>query len=156
MPWTLPGDLAHFRAFTMGKPLLMGRRTYDSIGRPLPGRPTIVLSRDRDFAPEGVTVARDLETAWRLASHLGRTIGASDVIVAGGAAVYHAALPSARSLLITEVDVTPEGDTHFPLFASADWLQVERVDPPPAKGDSAPYAFVRYQRRPQGRGDLPA
>ena len=106
IPWHLPEDFAHFKATTLGHTLVMGRATYDSIGRPLPGRTTIVLTRD----PE-----------WRA---LGRAEG--DVYVAGGAAVYAAALPYADEQLLSEVDLAPEGDTFYPAFDRTEWHEVCR------------------------------
>ena len=118
IPWRVPGEQAFFKAATMGHTLVMGRATYDSIGRPLPGRTTIVLTRDPDWQADGVTTAASIEEALALAE--------GDVYVAGGAAVYEAALPYADELVISEIDLEPEGDTFFPEVDSADWREVSR------------------------------
>ncbi|MDX6372055.1 MAG: dihydrofolate reductase [Nocardioidaceae bacterium] len=118
IPWHLPEDFAHFKATTLGHTLLMGRATYDSIGRPLPGRTTIVLTRDPDWRAEGVLVAGSIEEALAMAE--------GDVFVAGGAAVYAAALPYADEQLLSEVDLEPEGDTFYPAYDRAEWREVSR------------------------------
>jgi dihydrofolate reductase len=132
IPWHLPEDFAHFKATTLGHTLVMGRATYDSIGRPLPGRTTIVLTRDSDWRAEGVLTAPSLEAALKLAD--------GDVYVAGGAAVYADALPYADEQLITEVDLEPDGDTFYPAYDPREWVETSRE----------PYAgfeLVRLSRR---------
>ena len=118
IPWHLPEDFAHFKATTLGHTLLMGRATYDSIGRPLPGRTTIVLTRDPDWHADGVLTASSLDEALAMAD--------GDVYVAGGAAVYAAALPYADEQLLSEVALEPDGDTHYPAFDEAEWPEVSR------------------------------
>ncbi len=119
IPWHLPADFAHFKATTLGHTLVMGRATYASIGRPLPGRRTVVLTRDPGWCAEGVTVAADLATA--LAGATG------DVYVAGGAQVYAAALPLADVQVISEVHLSPDGDTFYPDFDRSEWRETARV-----------------------------
>lgn len=121
LPWPRTGDLAHFKALTMGHVLLMGRATYDSIGRPLPGRTTVVLTRQPDWAVPGVHVADDLSEAVELASSLG-----AEVFVVGGASVYAGTLPLADRLVITHVEQSPEGDTYFPGVEWDAWMEVAR------------------------------
>jgi dihydrofolate reductase len=118
IPWHLPEDFAHFKATTLGHTLVMGRATYDSIGRPLPGRTTIVLTRDPDWRADGVLTARSLEEALALAE--------GEVYVAGGATVYAAALPHADEQVISEVDLEPDGDTFYPEFDPEEWPEVAR------------------------------
>lgn len=118
MPWHLPDDMRRFRKTTMGHVLVMGRRTYESIGRPLPGRTTVVVTHQRPWppqgeAPEGLLVAGSLEEALACAAHVG-----GETIVSGGAQIYAEALPLADTMLITWVDAEPAGDTFFP---SVDW-----------------------------------
>ncbi len=127
LPWRLPADLRRFRARTMGRPLVMGRRTFESIGRPLPGRETIVLTRDDAFAPAGVHVAHSLATVLRLADERARAMGVDEAIVAGGADVYAALLPFATEMHVTEVDLEPDGDVQFPKL-DAEWKEVSRED----------------------------
>jgi len=131
IPWRVPGEQAFFKATTLGHTLVMGRATYESIGRPLPGRTTIVLTRDPSWHAEGVTTAASLEEALERAE--------GEVYVAGGAAVYAAALPHADAQLISEIPVEPEGDTSYPSFDPAEWEEVERV---PHEG----FTVVHYRR----------
>ena len=121
IPWHLPEDFAHFKRTTLGHTLVMGRATYDSIGRPLPGRTTVVLTRDPSWSAAGVLVATSFEQALELAAAL-----PGDVYVAGGAAVYALALPHADEQVLTEVHLAPEGDTCYPTFDREDWVEVER------------------------------
>ena len=118
IPWRVPGEQAFFKATTLGHTLLMGRATYDSIGRPLPGRTTIVLTRDPDWSADGVTTAGSVEEALALAE--------GDVYVAGGATVYAAALPYADEQLLSEIDLEPEGDTFYPAYDRDEWREVGR------------------------------
>ena len=117
LPWRLPDDMKHVRAITMGKPLIMGRRTYDSIGKPLDGRTNIVLTRDPSFHPEGVLVARTPEAALRLAGD------APEIIVFGGAQIFKEFLPLTERLYMTQVDAEVEGDTYFDMGPD-DWRVV--------------------------------
>ena len=146
LPWRLPGDLAQFRAVTMGHPLLMGRATFASIGHPLPGRSTTVLSRDPAFAPAGVTVAPDLAAALDTAAQDAAVLGANTIIVAGGAAVYAATIDRAHTLLITEVDASPVGDAVFPAIDARLWRRAEIREATPRPEDEFTYRFVRWER----------
>ncbi len=121
IPWHLPEDFAHFKATTLGHTLVMGRATYDSIGRPLPGRTTIVLTRDPDWTAEGVLVAHDLAEALALADDL-----PGDVYVAGGSDVYAALLDRADEQILTEVHSRPGGDAFYPEFDRAQWTETRR------------------------------
>jgi dihydrofolate reductase len=125
IPWRIPEDFAHFKRVTLGHTLLMGRATYDSIGRPLPGRTTIVLTRDAMWSEPGVLVASSLEEALALADDL-----PGEVMVAGGAAVYAAALPIADAQILTEIHLSPPGDTRYPDWDRADWVEVRRLPGP--------------------------
>jgi dihydrofolate reductase len=131
IPWHLPEDFAHFKATTLGHTLVMGRATYESIGRPLPGRTTIVVTRDPRWSADGVLVAHSLEEALAMAQ--------GDVFVAGGAAVYEAALPYADVQLLSEVDLEPDGDTFYPEVDTEEWAEVERD---PREG----FTIVRWER----------
>jgi len=121
LPWPRTGDLSHFKALTMGHVLLMGRATYDSIGRPLPGRTTVVVTRRPDWSTDGVHVAHDLTTAVELAHTFG-----DEVFVVGGAQVYAGTLPLADRLVITHVEQSPPGDTFFPDVDWSAWREVAR------------------------------
>jgi dihydrofolate reductase len=131
IPWRIPGELAFFKATTLGHTLVMGRATYESIGRPLPGRTTIVLTRDPDWRADGVTTAASLEEALERAE--------GEVFVAGGAAVYAAALPYADDQLLSEIDLEPDGDTFYPEFDRTEWAEVSRA---PHEG----FTVVRWER----------
>lgn len=116
IPWKIAGEQAEFKALTMGHTLLMGRTTFESIGRPLPGRATIVLTRDPGWAFQGVHVAANIEQALAIAEEL-----PGDLMVAGGAQVYMAAMPYATGQVLSRVHVTPEGDVHYPAYDEAEW-----------------------------------
>jgi dihydrofolate reductase len=118
IPWHLPADFAHFKQTTMGQTLVMGRATYDSIGRPLPGRTTVVLTRDPDWSAPGVSTAHTIEEALSRAEN--------DVYVAGGAQVYALAMPYADRQLLSEVPLEPEGDTRYPEIDERVWHVTDR------------------------------
>ncbi|MCF4167746.1 dihydrofolate reductase [Zavarzinia compransoris] len=147
LPWSMPGDLAHFKALTMGHPLIMGRRTHLSIGRPLPGRPTIVLSRDSSFAADGVETVADLDTAIARGREIARDLGADAVMVIGGAEVFAVALPVADRLILSELDLDAVGDVHFPPFSTGDWRETARRHYPRGPGDDAAFDVVTHERR---------
>ena len=139
LPWRLPEDLKHFKELTLGHPIIMGRKTWASLGRPLPGRRNIVISRDPDFkAPGGIVVAS-------LAAALAASADASEAFVIGGAEIYALALPEAQCLRLTEIDRDFPGDTHFPGFDPAAWRETERKSHRAA--DGLDYTFVTYQRQ---------
>jgi dihydrofolate reductase len=136
LPWRLPADLKRFKQLTMGHTLLMGRKTYESIGRPLPGRTTVVVSRQAGYAPEGVIVAASVDEA------IARAPG-EQVFVAGGAEIYRQTLARADRLYLTLIDAPFAGDTWFPAWDPADWQEVARE----AHADPFPHAFVDLVRR---------
>jgi dihydrofolate reductase len=141
LPWRLPEDLAFFKRTTMGHPIVMGRRTWESIGRPLPGRRNIVVSRQAGFAVAGAEVAASLAEALRLCE------GGGEVFVIGGAQLYAEALPRADRLIVTEVDADFEGDTHWPAPDPAHWRESAREHLPPADERRFAIDFVTYLRR---------
>jgi dihydrofolate reductase len=124
LPWHMPSDLKTFRRLTMGKPIVMGRKTYQSIGRPLDGRDNIVVTRDPDFAVEGVSVFNDITEALVLARSLARTNGSDEVMVIGGSDIFQATLPQAQRVYWTEVKGEPAGDVFFPALDPAHWREV--------------------------------
>jgi dihydrofolate reductase len=121
IPWHLPEDFAHFKAITMGGVLVMGRATYESIGRPLPGRTTIVVTRNPDWSADGVLVAHSLEQALDLAA--GQSGG---TFVVGGTQLYEQSLPLATHQVLTEVALSPDGDAHYPEFDTDEWVETRR------------------------------
>jgi len=138
IPWHSREDFAHFKATTIGHPLLMGRLTHKSIGRPLPGRRTIVITRDRGWSDEGVEVAHSIEEALELA-------GDVDVCVAGGQQIFELAMPHATHQVLTEIDLEPEGDVFYPEFSSAEWVEVRRDSRPDL---DPPLDWVWWERAP--------
>ncbi|RTR07212.1 dihydrofolate reductase [Halomonas nitroreducens] len=146
LPWYLPEDLKFFKRMTQAKPLVMGRKTYQSIGRPLPGRLNIVVTRDPDFQPEGVRVCHDLASALALADQQATIDGVDEIMVMGGGQIYAQALPYASRLYLTEVAVEVEGDARFPELAKDEWQECQRVPGTPAEGQPT-YDFVQYRRR---------
>lgn len=145
--WRLSSDLKRFKAITWGKPMIMGRKTYGSIGRPLPGREIIVVTRDSAFRPEGVHVAHSLEAAIDLAHRCAQGLGASEIIVAGGGDIYAQAIGRADRLDITHVDLEPEGDSFFPPIDPARWSVVSREAHHSGPGDETDFEFCVYEAR---------
>ena len=146
LPWRLKSDMVHFRAITMGKPVVMGRKTFLSIGRPLPGRTTIVVSRDGGFAAPGIVVAPSVEAALTVARGDALRRGAERIIVAGGADLYAQTMPLAERLHITYVHRAVDGDVYFPAIDRSVWHETARDEHAAAAGDDAAFAFVIYQR----------
>lgn len=144
--WRLPSDLRRFKAQTMGKPLVMGRRTFRSIGRPLPGRETIVVTRDERFSAGGVGVAHGLDEALALAAERAAAMGADAVVVAGGGELFAQTIGRAARLAITEVALEPEGDVRFPPIDPAVWREVGREAGARGPKDEADFTFVEYER----------
>ena len=153
LPFRQSADLGRFKALTMGKPVLMGRKTYQSIGKPLPGRTNIVVSRDPSFSPQGVVVASDLDAALALAREDARRRGVDEIFVIGGTDVFAAAMSLADRLEITEVHSRPAGDTRFPPIDAARWRESRRVEHPAGPNDEAPFAYVTYVRADRGSAD---
>lgn len=146
LPWRLKSDMRHFRAVTMGKPVVMGRRTYQSVGRPLTGRTTIVVSRDRDFAGPGIVVAPHLDAALSAARGDAFRRGVDTIVVAGGGDIYAQAMPLATRLDITHVRMRVDGDAHFPEIDRRIWRQIEYSEQAPSAEDDAAFAFAAYER----------
>jgi dihydrofolate reductase len=147
LPWRLPTDLKHFKALTMGKPIVMGRRTWDSIGRPLPGRETIVVTRDVNFSAQGAQVAHTIEAGLELAEQHAARLQTDTIMIAGGSDIFAALLDRADIIHLSEVDLAPEGDVLFPPLDPARWIEVACEAPPRAANDEANVRFVTYARR---------
>ena len=145
--WRLRSDMRRFREITMGKPVVMGRKTWDSIGRPLPGRPVIVVTHNSRFAAEGARTCRDLDAALDEAGVLARGLGADEIIVAGGAELYRETIARASRLRLTEVDLSPEADAFFPPIDPSVWREIGREERQAGEQDEADFAFVDYERR---------
>lgn len=146
LPWRLPEDLRYFKHVTMGKPIIMGRKTFESIGKPLPGRTNIVVTRNAAYQAEGVSVVLSLAEALELARQRAMLDGAREVVVIGGAEVYRAALPQADRLYYTEVHASVEGDAVLPAIDWSQWLEASREHHAAQAPDQYAYSFVRYER----------
>jgi dihydrofolate reductase len=147
IPWRLKSDLQRLKKMTIGKPVVMGRATFASIGRPLPGRTNIVLTRDIEFRGDGAIVTNSLRDARALALGDALRRSVTEIAVIGGAEIYTQFMDSADRLEITEVHARPEGDTLFVAIDGAVWQEVARVHNPAGPGDSAAFSYVTYRRR---------
>ena len=128
LPWYLPGDLRYFKAVTMGKPIIMGRKTFESLRKPLPGRTNIVMTRDESWQREGVRVVKSLDEAIALAENVAMVDGASELMVIGGEQIYRQAMPAAGRLYLTRVGQSFKGDAFFPELEEGQWEEVARED----------------------------
>ena len=146
LPWRLKSDMQHFRAATMGKPVVMGRKTYLSIGKPLAGRTNIVVSRDRAFTAPGVLVAPSIEAALTVARGDALRRGAAEIAVIGGADIYAQTMTAADRLVVTRVHLRPGGDTKFPSVDPNVWKEVERAEHRAGPHDEADFTIVVYER----------
>ena len=148
LPWSMPGDLARFKALTMGTPMIMGRRTFASIGRALPGRESIVVSSDRRRTlPVGVWLAGEPDTALALARERADAMRATGISLIGGATLFETMMPHVDRLAMTLVDLAPVADTFFPVIDPAVWQEAARDIPPRHPGDEASCVFVDFTRR---------
>jgi dihydrofolate reductase len=149
IPWRLKSDMARFKALTTGRPVVMGRKTFVSIGRPLPGRTNIVVTRDAGFRADGVVVTNSFTAAKAIATGDALRRFATEIAVIGGAEIYAQWMDSADRLEITEVHARPDGDTRFPAVDPTAWEEVARVRNPAGSHDTADFSYVTYRRRQQ-------
>jgi dihydrofolate reductase len=147
LPWRISSDLKHFKALTMGKPLILGRRTFQSLRRPLPGREIIVLTHAAAFASPGVGVAHTPEAALDLARRAAAAMGAAEICIGGGGEIYRVFLDRTARVELTEIALAPEGDAFFPPLDPAQWRETRRETPPRGEKDEADFAFVTLARR---------
>ena len=149
LPWHISSDLKHFKRLTLGSPVVMGRKTFASIGKALPGRTNIVVTRDPAFAAEGVVVAGSLEAALEVGARVARDTGAAGIALIGGGDVYAQALPVTDRIEMTEVKLAPEtaGAVLFPPLAESEWIEAARVAGARAERDEADFDFVTLRRR---------
>ncbi len=141
LPWRCPEDLKHFKALTMGHHMIMGRKTFDSIGKPLPGRTTVVVTRDRNLKIEGCVVAHSLQDA------IAACAGDEEIFIVGGAELYRQALPLVDTMYITEIQQEVEGDAHFPDFSKREWRETAREVKAQETPQPLEYHFVTYRRK---------
>ena len=140
LPWRLPDEMAHFKRVTLGKPVVMGRRTFESLGKALPGRKNIVVTRQADFAAPGCEVVHSLEEAWRAAD------GAEEACVIGGTMLFAETLPAADVLYLTEVEAEVQGDTWFPPFDRTQWVEREIARHPADARHAYPFRVLELTR----------
>ena len=141
LPWRLPADLKHFKALTMGHHIIMGRKTYESIGKPLPGRTSVVVTRNADYAPPDVVVVNSLEAA------IAACGSDEEIFVIGGAELYRQAIAFADRIYLTEIDADISGDAHFTELDRKLWQETGRVSHTPDEKNAYPYHFVVYDRK---------
>ncbi len=141
LPWRLPADLKHFKKITMGKPILMGRKTYESIGKPLPGRTNIIITHDRDYQAPGCVVTHTVDEA------LAAATSSEEIMVIGGASFYEQLLPHAQRLYLTLIHENFAGDAWFPAFDHAQWSEVEHTDCKPDEANPYHHSFVVLERK---------
>lgn len=146
IPWRIPSDFAWFKQTTMGKPMIMGRKQFETFPKPLPGRPHIVVTRQHDYAPEGVLVRRSLEEALAAGRRLAEASPGNEVMVIGGGDIYAQAIELADRLYISHVDLEPVGDVRFPPIDPAIWRVVAEPDVVPSDKDGATYGIKVYER----------
>jgi dihydrofolate reductase len=149
MPWRLSADLKRFKALTLGKPVIMGRKTFQTIGKPLPGRPNVVITRDKGFSVEGVRTAHSLDEAIEIAATLVEQGATPEICIIGGGEIYRQSLQIADRLYVTHIETEVEGDTSFPAIDPGLWEIKSELDIPAGEKDSYPTRFVTYDRRPQ-------
>lgn len=146
IPWRIPSDFAWFKRTTMGKPMLMGRKQFETFPKPLPGRPHVVVTRQAGYAPEGVIVRHDLDAGLRTALDLARQAGTGEVMVIGGGDIYAQVMPLADRLYISHVDLAPPGDVRFPPIDPAQWRVSVSPEVVPSAADDARYTIRIYER----------
>lgn len=146
LPWRLSSDLKHFKAVTLGKPVIMGRKTWASLPRALPGRPNLVVTRDTALVAEGASVWTDLEAALAAGHAMAVQVGVAEICVIGGGELYAQTLPRADRLYLTDVDAAPEGDAFFPDFDAAQWQEVARTAVPAGPKDDVSFILRTLDR----------
>lgn len=146
MPWRLPSDMAFFKKTTMGKPIIMGRKQFETVGKPLPGRVNIVVSRQQGYQPDGVLVFSDFAAAVSHARTMAEADGQDEVMIIGGGEIYRLGLPIADRLYVTHIAAAPDGDTFFPDVDWAEWRVIDEPEIVPGERDSAQFSVRIYER----------
>jgi dihydrofolate reductase len=146
IPWRIPSDFAYFKRTTLGKPIIMGRKQYETVGKPLPGRTNIVVTRQTDYQPEGVLVFNDADKAIEKAREIARADGVDEIMIIGGGDLYAQLMNRADRLYITHIDLAPAGDVRFPAIDPAIWTVVDVPDVPSNPKDEASYRVKVYER----------
>lgn len=147
IPWRIPSDFAFFKHTTMGKPMIMGRKQFETVGKPLPGRTNIVVTRQKGYQPDGVLVFDNIEKALEKARSIAENDGVDEIMVIGGGEIYAQLMKRADRLYISHVDLAPAGDVRFPAINQAEWAVVDLPETAPSDRDSARYRVKVYERR---------
>jgi dihydrofolate reductase len=147
IPWRVPSDMAFFKKTTMGKPVVMGRKQYETVGKPLPGRTNIVITRQQGYQPEGVLVVPSIDAALAKAREIAQADGVDEIMIIGGGEIYAQLLERADRLYITHLDLSPVGDVLFPALRHEDWTVVDLPEVTPSPKDEATYRVKVYERR---------
>lgn len=147
LPWYLPEDLKYFKRITLGKPIVMGRKTFESIGRPLPGRANLVVTRDRAWRHPGVRIFHDLDSAYQSAEAQAQIDGVNEIMVIGGGEIFTEALPRADRLYLTQVHADVVGDAYFPGICWNQWRQISREDHAASENNPHDYSFIVFERQ---------
>ena len=148
MPWHLPADLKQFKSITLGSPIIMGRKTYESIGKPLPGRLNIILSRNPELVIEGCKVVNSLDDALKIAkeSNASSDEPKEEIFIVGGAYLYNSYISEIDTLYLTQIDAEIEGDTFFPDYTRFEWKETQRVERPADESNQYPLTFLTLER----------
>ena len=150
IPWRVPSDMAFFKQTTMGKPIVMGRKQFETVGRPLPGRANIVVTRQKDYHPEGVMVVHSVDAAIAEARRIAEADGVDEIMIIGGGELYAQLMARADRLYISHIDLAPAGDVLFPAIAPEQWVVVDLPEVTPSPRDEASYRVKVYERRKAG------
>lgn len=150
IPWRIPSDFAYFKRVTLGKPVIMGRKQFETLGKPLPGRTNIIVTRQKDYRPRGTLVFDAIDAALAEAEFVAAIDGVDEIMIIGGGELYAQLIDQADRLYISHVDLHPEGDVHFPPIAPEDWVVVDLPEVAPSEKDSASYRVKVYERRRSG------
>ncbi len=147
IPWRIPSDFAWFKRTTMGKPMVMGRKQFETVGKPLPGRTNIVITRQQGYRPEGVMVVHSIDAALDQARAIAERDGVDEIMIIGGGELYGQLMDRADRLYITHIDLSPDGDVRFPAISPDDWQVVAEPEVEPSPRDDATYRVKVYERR---------
>lgn len=147
IPWRIPSDMAFFKRTTMGKPVIMGRKQYETVGKPLPGRANIVVTRQEGYSPEGVTVVHDIDAALEKARAIAKADGVNEIMVIGGGELYAQMMGRADRLYVSHIALNRPGDVRFPPIAEGEWAVVDTPAVEPSPKDEAAYCVKVYERR---------
>lgn len=147
IPWRIPSDMGYFKRMTLGKPVVMGRKQYETVGRPLPGRTNIVVTRQHGYQPEGVLVCSSIDAALGKAREIATADGVDEIMIIGGGELYAQLMARADRLYISHIDLAPAGDVRFPEIRPEDWAVVDLPEVEPSPKDQASYRVKVYERR---------